>query len=159
MRKMDITERLREWSNYDDPPGVTLDDLLNEAADDIERLSSVAMQLSANQQQLIRERDEARQLVIEANNSLYGSQGYFHSLNGGEFDKYHLSRGIEDLKTSATEAMSRSRYLESSLREIGEAELHSVARADIWMRDTARACLYPANRTVSDMTKDRKSKA
>jgi hypothetical protein len=47
---------------------------------------------------LKRERDEARQLVIEANNSLYGSQGYFHSLNGGEFDKYHLARGIEDLK-------------------------------------------------------------
>jgi hypothetical protein len=45
-----------------------------------------------------RERDEARQLVIEANNSLYGSQGYFHSLNGGPFDKYHLSRGIEKLK-------------------------------------------------------------
>jgi hypothetical protein len=55
-------------------------------------------QTSPETETLKRERDEARQLVIEANNSLYGSQGYFHSLNGGEFDKYHLARGIEDLK-------------------------------------------------------------
>lgn len=45
-----------------------------------------------------KERDEARALVTEANNSLYGSQGYFHSLNGGAFDKYHLANGIEELK-------------------------------------------------------------
>ena len=44
------------------------------------------------------ERDAARSLVIEANNSLYGSQNYFHSTTGGPFDKHHLSRGIEDLK-------------------------------------------------------------
>ncbi|MBR0946699.1 hypothetical protein ABIF68_007827 [Bradyrhizobium japonicum] len=47
-----------------------------------------------------RERNEARQMVIEANNSLYGSQGYFHSLDGGPFDRYHLSRGIEKLKAT-----------------------------------------------------------
>jgi hypothetical protein len=50
---------------------------------------------------LVREREEARTLVTEANNSLYGSQGYFHSLNGGPFDKYHLARGIEKLKSNA----------------------------------------------------------
>ncbi|MCK9361761.1 hypothetical protein M0Q28_06095 [Patescibacteria group bacterium] len=50
---------------------------------------------------LVRERDEARELVTEANNSLYGSQGYFHSLNGGPFDKYHLATGIEKLKSGA----------------------------------------------------------
>lgn len=55
--KMDIAERLRGWSTYDDPPGVTLDDLLNEAADEIDRLSMVAMEFSVNQQKLIAERD------------------------------------------------------------------------------------------------------
>jgi len=45
------------------------------------------------------EREEARLLVTEANNSLYGSQGYFHSLNGGPFDKCHLANGIENLKS------------------------------------------------------------
>ena len=50
---------------------------------------------------LVRERDEARELVTEANNSLYGSQGYFHSLNGEPFDKYHLATGIEKLKSEA----------------------------------------------------------
>jgi hypothetical protein len=49
---------------------------------------------------LERELEEARALVIEANNSLYGSQGYFYSLNGGPFDKYHLSTGIENLKSA-----------------------------------------------------------
>lgn len=50
---------------------------------------------------LTRERDEARALVAEANNSLYGSHAYFHSTNGGEFDKYHLAKPIEKLKASA----------------------------------------------------------
>lgn len=51
--------------------------------------------------ELEKDRDEARALVAEANNSLYGSQGYFHSLNGGPFDKYHLANGIEELKSSS----------------------------------------------------------
>jgi hypothetical protein len=48
--------------------------------------------------------EEARQLVAEANNSLYGSQGYFHSLTGGPFNKYHLAEGIENLKAAARAA-------------------------------------------------------
>lgn len=63
-------------------------------------MTDLPQSLSPVTETLKRERDEARQLVIEANNSLYGSQGYFHSLNGGDFDKYHLARGIEDLKAS-----------------------------------------------------------
>lgn len=47
---------------------------------------------------------EARTLVAEANNSLYGSQNYFHSTNGGPFDKHHLSRPIEALKERARKA-------------------------------------------------------
>lgn len=37
-------------------------------------------------------------VIIEANNSLFGSQGFFLSLDGGEANKYHLSRAIEELK-------------------------------------------------------------
>lgn len=51
--------------------------------------------------------EQAKLLVAEANNSLYGSHGYFHSLNGGSFDKYHLARGIEDLKERC-----RKQYIE-----------------------------------------------
>lgn len=47
---------------------------------------------------------EARTLVAEANNSLYGSQNYFHSTNGGPFDKHHLARPIEALKERARKA-------------------------------------------------------
>lgn len=70
-----------------------------------------------------RERDEARGLVIEANNSLYGSQGYFHSLNGGPYDKYHLAKGIENLKSSCRTAEREVKELRAerdSAREYGK---------------------------------------
>ena len=66
--------------------------------------ASYAALTSADAEQLRKERDEARRLVTEANNSLYGSQGYFHSLNGADFDPYHLARGIEDLKRRLRES-------------------------------------------------------
>mgnify|MGYP006921292195 CR=1 FL=1 len=44
--------------------------------------------------------ENAREVIIEANNSLYGSQGYFLSLNGGPPNKYHLAEGIEELKSN-----------------------------------------------------------
>lgn len=56
---------------------------------------------------LTRERDEARQLAVEANNSLYGSQGYFHSFGDAPFDKYHLANGIERLKQSANATLAQ----------------------------------------------------
>jgi hypothetical protein len=61
---------------------------------------------AAEIERLRRERDEARTIVVEANNSLYGSQGYFHSTNGGPFDKYHLARPIEELKSRARDALT-----------------------------------------------------
>lgn len=39
-----------------------------------------------------------REVVAKANNSLYGSQGFFLSLDGGPADKYHLARPIEKMK-------------------------------------------------------------
>ena len=95
----DIGERLRDIPHYlmilptiGMPDQVTVGALAHEAAAEIERLR--------------RERDEARTIVVEANNSLYGSQGYFHSTNGGPFDKYHLARPIEELKSRARDALT-----------------------------------------------------
>ncbi len=56
---------------------------------------------AAEIERLRRERDEARQIVTEANNSLFGSQNYFHSINGGPFDKYHLANEIEKRKSDS----------------------------------------------------------
>jgi len=95
----DIGERLRDIPHYlmilptiGMPDQVTVGALAHEAAAEIERLR--------------RERDEARTIVVEANNSLYGSQWYFHSTNGGPFDKYHLARPIEELKSRARDALT-----------------------------------------------------
>ena len=73
-----------------------------------DRACSVAIvhESAAEIERLRRERDEARTIVVEANNSLYGSQGYFHSTNGGPFDKYHLARPIEELKWRARDALT-----------------------------------------------------
>ena len=72
-------------------------------------------------ERLTRERDEARLLVTEANNSLYGSQGYFHSLNGGEFDKYHLASGIERAKSYGREQWRRAEAAEAKVAMLLEA--------------------------------------
>lgn len=52
-------------------------------------------------QSLRKQLEDAREAIIEANNSLYGSQNYFLSLNGGPPNKYHLAEGIEKLKSNA----------------------------------------------------------
>ena len=44
------------------------------------------------------ERDEARKVIAWANNSLYGSHGFFLSLDGGPANEHHLDNGIEELK-------------------------------------------------------------
>lgn len=53
--------------------------------------------------------EEAKAVVTEANNSLYGSQNFFLSTDGGEPDKYHLARPIEDLKRRSTASEARER--------------------------------------------------
>jgi len=88
--------------------------------DEARRLASAIEALEA-------ERDEARLLVAEANNSLYGSQGYFHSLDGGPFNRYHLAGGIEKLKQTSNkhwhelqDAEARCKRLEEALRPFAE---------------------------------------
>lgn len=70
---------------------------------------------------------EARTLVAEANNSLYGSQNYFHSTNGGPFDKHHLARPIEALKERARKADQQQAELLSHAEAMaGALEKHAT---------------------------------
>jgi ABC-type transporter Mla subunit MlaD len=103
--------------------------------------------------------EEARQLVAEANNSLYGSQGYFHSMNGGPFNKWHLAEGIENLKTIARRDAARIEELETLLQAPTKEEIALYARIEALgaaLRDAtlileqAQCCIM--QETPEDMT-------
>jgi hypothetical protein len=101
----------------------------------LEASSKTLETLSSELERVKGERDEARLLVAEANNSLYGSQGYFHSLNGGPFDKYHLATGIEKVKANARSEWRRAERAEASLGVAAKAlEPFNMLLAadDIW---------------------------
>lgn len=84
-----LAERVREAEH----PEVSLGVLLRQA--DLTQL-----QLAA----LLDEDAAAREAVAEANNSLYGSQAFFLSMDGMSPDRYHLARPIEELKRRARRA-------------------------------------------------------
>lgn len=91
----DIVERLRAWEPFvsDGYQVPAAGQVMHEAAALIEAQQA---DLATLRKQL----ENAREVIIEANNSLYGSQGYFLSLNGGPPNKYHLAEGIEELKSN-----------------------------------------------------------
>lgn len=60
----------------------------------------------------------ARQAIEEANNSLYGSQSFFLSKDGGEPDKYHLSRPIEELKQRAGRLWRENQELRAEITRL-----------------------------------------
>lgn len=64
----------------------------------------------------------ARQAIINANNSLYGSQGFFLSTNGGDPDEYHLARPIEALKARANEQWRRAEKAEAALTAMSPSQ-------------------------------------
>lgn len=51
--------------------------------------------------QVVEELETAKKVIAWANNSLYGSHGYFLSANGSAPDEHHLDSKIEDLKDRA----------------------------------------------------------
>lgn len=79
---------------------------------------------------------EAKAVITEANNSLYGSQGFFLSTDGGAPDKYHLARPIEDLK-----ARSNKLYNQLTASEARECELRAALEE---VTDLAGSLLWKA---------------
>ena len=74
---------------------------------------------------LERERDEAQEAIAWANNSLFGSQGFFLATNGGENDLHHLDRAIERLKADARYA-DRERNKAEAERDALRATLRAI---------------------------------
>lgn len=98
------------------------------------------------------ELDEAREAISWANNSLYGSLGYFLSLNGGAPDKYHLANGIEDRKRLASLAGQRAEAAESELQALRLAyglslELHGCGGENC----TEALYVSDANKMINDL--------
>lgn len=89
-----------------------------------ERSAATAREAATEITRLRSERDEARALVIEANNSLFGSQGYFHSTNSGDFNRYHLASAIEALKADTGRLRS---LVEEAGKEIGWQDIRLAA--------------------------------
>lgn len=135
----ELVERLRAVSEHckqlDAPYAASVAD---DAAD-------LITQQDARIAELERERDEARQLVAEANNSLYGSQGYFHSSNGGPFDKYHLATAIEKLKESGRGNWRRAEAAEARVAELEAAVRGLLSNPDKASRALARSALGGKN--------------
>lgn len=50
-------------------------------------------------EELKAENELLKSVIAWANNSLYGSHGFFLSLNGGEPNVHHLDEGIEEIKS------------------------------------------------------------
>lgn len=66
------------------------------------------------------ETDIRERAIAWANNSLYGSLGFFLSANGGAPDEHHLDAAIEKLKAAGNRSYHRIAALEAALREIVE---------------------------------------
>lgn len=65
--------------------------------------------------------DQAQRVIVEANNSLFGSQGFFLSVNGGPPNDDHLSRPIEGLKGLVHVMREAKEKAEQQLAEAQEA--------------------------------------
>lgn len=80
---------------------------------------------------------EAMTVVAEANNSLFGSCSYFTSTKEGEYDKLHLARAIEDLKSRLSEGKPLAWFRQSKANpkawyqiDEGDVEMHKE-RGDV----------------------------
>lgn len=87
-------------------------------------------QQDAEIERLRRELEEARAVIAWANNSLFGSHGFFLSLDGGEPDKHHLDRAIEHLKERARN--SEAKLAEARKAAFSEAAEIADERAKYW---------------------------
>ena len=74
---------------------------------------------------------EAQNAIARANNSLYGSDNFFLSLNGGEANEYHLAEGIENLKALCNQEGQRLERAEALLGRATWYPLGAVLARDI----------------------------
>jgi hypothetical protein len=99
-------------------------DLLADTYDAIAAEKEAQADLTRRLAEVTAERDAAQRVIAWANNSLYGSHGFFLSLDGGPADEHHLDSAIEQLKdrararTAAEAALSRR---DEALRAAREA--------------------------------------
>lgn len=142
----ELRNALTDWNGADIPdaelPRIdVLCGTLRRAADALEANARALAEAGAEIGRLRSELAEAKSAITEANNSLFGSQGYFLSLNGGAADKYHLSRAIEDMKASgrksdralldAQEALKPFARLKLPWKPAGNAGAYSILFDDI----------------------------
>jgi len=147
LRGIAAARREADVGNDEISCGITLaeSEQLDEAADKLEALS--------------REQQINRAVITEANNSLYGSQGYFISAVGGgvygavgvtgEPDKYHLATKIEELKRDANKQYNRAEALSRENAVMREALAmiaapHSCSNNDeaiVYVQRISRAAL------------------
>ena len=70
---------------------------------------------------------ELEKVIAWANNSLFGSHGFFLSINGGEDNEHHLDEGIENLKQQNRDYWSRIAELEGNIKH--KTELGAILSA------------------------------
>jgi len=79
---------------------------------------------------------EARNAELEnvigwANNSLYGSHGFFLSLNGREDNEHHLDSGIENLKKESGKDYSKIIELQEVVDNIANGTWNRGSKKDL----------------------------
>ena len=104
-------ENRRSWGQEERMPSVTMED----HARSLERINRVVS----------KELDAAKRVITWANNSLYGSHGYFLSTNGGAPDEHHLDMPIEKLKSYGHEQYVRA----EAIKAVAEREAYAVCIA------------------------------
>lgn len=98
----------------------------------------LAIQSNANVG-LMEELAEAKRVIAWANNSLFGSHGFFLSVNGGPANEHHLDEAIEKLKTYGHTEYQRAEQSEARALEyktehaalLGTSQWQEVEIADL----------------------------
>lgn len=131
-----------------------LQDIRDNISEDAAQWQKRATAAETRLKEVEKELDEARALVIEANNSLYGSQNYFHYLDGGPFDKHHLASGIERLKEQSRKDWSRATAAEARAAEMAGALSRLVAMGKSIANDLSSAHSARGNAASEWMRED-----
>lgn len=83
--------------------------------------------------QLERELAEAKAVIAWANNSLFGSHGFFLSLNGGPANEHHLDMPIEALKKDSRELHQLKAVVTNGTRPVAWRTKRPSRGHDFWI--------------------------